>query len=505
MKSRFNLIEEPWIPVADIGRVSLEQVFSNLTYRRLGGNSLQKIALLKFLLAIAQAAATPADDDEWEQLTPQILAEQCLGYLKQWHDRFFLYGGKPFLQLPQIVNAREQSEGALIPEIATGNTTVLFNSQIEQRLDDADRVLLLLVLMGAALGGKKTDNSVVLTRKYQGKTKENGKPTTGKPGPAVAHMGLMHSFILGNSLIETILLNLLTTEKIQDTGMFSSGLGKAPWEKMPEGEDCPVAKLLKQTLIGRLIPMCRFCLYTPNGIRYSEGISHMNYLDGIYDPSIAIDMSGKKNKVLWVDPEKRPWRQLPALLGFIKQGGGNFDCLQLRISLPRASIITKNFAVWSAGLRVSSNAGEQYVSGNDDFVESEVGLSGKLINSIWFNHLEIEMSALEKNASVLYGCIFRYFEVKVKKPGQLSLGQGFAAQATNLFWQLIEAHFQKLIDSCGNGPGSADRRYLLRQMFSNHIYKIYDHFCPRDTARQMEKWAQCRPNLSTYLKKEEKQ
>jgi CRISPR system Cascade subunit CasA len=216
-------------------------------------------------------------------------------------------------------------------------------------------------------------------------------------------------------------------------------------------------------------------------------------------------MSGKKNKVLWVDPEKRPWRQLPALLGFIKQGRGNFDCLQLRISLPRASTVSKNFAVWSAGLRVSSNAGEQYVSGNDDFVESEVELSGKLINSIWFNHLEIEMSALEKNASVLYGCISRYFEVKVKKTGQITLGQGFAAQATNLFWQLIEDHFQKLIDSCGNDHGSADRRYRLRQKFSNHIYKIYDHFCPRDTARQMEKWAQCRPNLSTYLKKEEKQ
>ncbi|WP_024335655.1 type I-E CRISPR-associated protein Cse1/CasA [Desulfotignum balticum] len=505
MKNRFNLIEEPWIPVADIGRISLEQFFSNLAYRRLGGNSLQKIALFKFLLAIAQAAATPADEFEWEKLTPQVLADQCLNYLVKWHDRFFLYGEKPFLQLPEISMAREQSEGALIPEIATGNTTVLFNSQVEQRLGDADRALLLLVLMGSALGGKKTDNSVVLTKAYKGKNKDNGKPTTGKPGPAVAHMGLMHNFILGNSLIQTLLLNLLTAENISEAGIFSGGLGTAPWEKMPEGEDCPVAQLLKKSLLGRLIPVCRFCLFTPNGVHYSEGISHMNYLDGIYDPSIAIDTSGNKNKVLWVDPEKRPWRQLPALLGFIKQGRGNFDCMQLRISLPRAGAVNENFAVWSAGLRVSSNAGEQYVSGNDDFVESEVELAGRLINSIWFNRLEIEMAALEKIASVLYGCIFRYFEAKIKKPGQLTLGQGFAAQSTNLFWQLIENHFQKLIDSCGDDPEFADERYRLRQQFSKHIYRIYDHFCPRDTARQMETWAKCRPNLSTYLKKEEKQ
>jgi CRISPR system Cascade subunit CasA len=179
--------------------------------------------------------------------------------------------------------------------------------------------------------------------------------------------------------------------------------------------------------------------------------------------------------------------------------------MQLRISLPRAGAVNENFAVWSAGLRVSSNAGEQYVSGNDDFVESEVELAGRLINSIWFNRLEIEMAALEKIASVLYGCIFRYFEAKIKKPGQLTLGQGFAAQSTNLFWQLIENHFQKLIDSCGDDPEFADERYRLRQQFSKHIYRIYDHFCPRDTARQMETWAKCRPNLSTYLKKEEKQ
>jgi CRISPR system Cascade subunit CasA len=505
MKNRFNLIEEPWIPVADIGRVSLEQLFSNLAYHRLGGNPLQKIAIFKFLLAIAQSAATPADEFEWKEMTPQALGEKCLDYLKKWHDRFFLYGDKPFLQIREISAAREQSEGALIPEIATGNTTVLFSSQVEQRLDDAERALLLVVLMGSALGGKKTDNSVVLTKAYKGKTKDNGKPTTGKPGPAVAHMGLMHTFLLGGSLLQTLLLNMLTTENISDAGIFPEGIGTAPWEEMPEGEDCPVAKSLKKTLMGRLIPMCRFCLFSPNGIHYSEGISHLNYLDGIYDPSIAIDTSGSKNKVLWVDPEKKPWRYLTALLGFIKHGRGKFDCMQLRVSLPRASAKKENFAIWSAGLRVSSNAGEQYVSGNDNLVESELELDGTLIDKPWYNRLEIEMAALEKNASILYACVVKYFEAKIKKPGQVTLGQGVAAQSTNLFWQLIENHFQSLVNSCGDDSQSAEERYRLRQKFSKHIYRIYDHFCPRDTARQMEAWAKYRPNLSTYLKKEKNQ
>lgn len=45
MDNRFNLIDEPWIPIADCGRVSLGQLF-----------------------AIAQAAATPDDETGWQAM-----------------------------------------------------------------------------------------------------------------------------------------------------------------------------------------------------------------------------------------------------------------------------------------------------------------------------------------------------------------------------------------------------------------------------------------------------
>lgn len=69
MENRFNLIDEPWVPVADHGRVSLRQIFSNPDYRSLGGNPVQKIAVLKLLLAIAQSEATPKDEAEWKALS----------------------------------------------------------------------------------------------------------------------------------------------------------------------------------------------------------------------------------------------------------------------------------------------------------------------------------------------------------------------------------------------------------------------------------------------------
>jgi len=176
MENRFNLVDEPWIPVADVGRVSLTQLFGDPDYRSLGGNPIQKIALMKLLLAIAQAAITPTDEWEWRELGPLGLSRACLAYLDRWRDRFFLYGDKPFLQMPAIAKARILNYGALLPEISTGNATILNHAQIERPLDDADRALLLVVLMGFALGGKKTDNRVVLTPEYQGKTNDKGKP-----------------------------------------------------------------------------------------------------------------------------------------------------------------------------------------------------------------------------------------------------------------------------------------------------------------------------------------
>ncbi len=491
MESRFNLIDEPWIPIAGVGRVSLEQIFTHPEYRFLGGNPVQKIALMKLLLAVAQAAATPSNDEEWLEMGAEGLAEKSLSYLKKWHKRFYLYGEKPFLQMPAISPAAQQSFGALLPEKATGNTTVLMQSQVETTLDNPDKALLIVTLMGFALGGKKADNSILLTQGYQGKTK------TGKPGTAVAHMGLLHNFSLGETLRDTIWLNLLTHENISASGLFAEGVGSAPWEIMPEGEDCYTAQQLKKTLMGRLIPLCRFCLLNQDGIHYSEGIAHLNYLDGFYDPSIAVDTSGVKNKVLWTDPGKRPWRQLPALLGFINQSTSQFDCFQLRISLPRATHHQNTFSIWSGGLRISYNAGEQFISGSNDFVESEIRLTGKAVNSTWFSRLELEMTEMEGIASKIYGCIANFYKT------QLADGQEFAAQGTNTFWQLCEHDFQKLIDACDDSHEAIEERFRLRRKFSGYAFNVYDQFCPNDTARQMDAWAKCRPNLSKYLKMED--
>ncbi len=495
MDNRFNLIDEPWIPITDKGFVSLRDVFTQDHLRSLGGSPVQKIALLKLLQAIAQSAATPESEDEWKALGSRGLSEQCVVYLEQWYDRFYLYGDHPFLQVPDISKAKEQDYGAILPEVSSGNTTVLTQVQAGSILGHADRALLLVVQMGFALGGKKTDNSVTLSPGYKGKSNEKGNPSSSKPGPAVAHMGLLHSFVLGSNLQESIWLNLLTQSQVNKNKQYPAGLGRAPWEHMPAGEDCQIARELKRSLIGRLVPVSRFCLLKDEGLHYSEGLAHPSYLQGVSDPSVAINEALKKPKALWTNPEKRPWRELTALLSFIgDQSSQGFQCWQLRYVLDRARDVGDQFAIWSGGLKVSSNAGEQYVSGVDDFVESVIWLRGGMLGETWFLQLQLEMNGLDAIAKKLYGCVLGYYKE------QTADGSSQAALATHLFWQLCEEDFQKLVDSCDQDETSIGERQKLRRRFASYAHQSYDQLCPNDTARQLDAWANRRPNISSYLK-----
>ncbi len=490
MTPHFNLVDEPWIPVTDFGRASLRQVFADPGLQSLGGNPIERIALTKLLLAIAQAAGTPATEAELS--TPATLAQGCLSYLEAWREHFFLYGPHPFLQVPEVAGANLQIYGAVIPEWATGNTTLLTQIQAGRPLTDEDKALLLVTLMGFALSGKKTDNSLVLSPGYVGKQNARGKPSSGRFGPAMGFFGYLHSFYQGSSLQETIWLNLFSEEQIRQSGMFPGGVGTPPWEQAIRGEDDDAARELKTTLMGRLLPMSRFCLLKEEGLHYTEGIAHHDYKEGVVDPSVAVDYS-KKPRALWANPEKRPWRELTALLSFIgREGSSGFQALQLRAGLERACRGRTRFGIWSGGLQVSNTAGEQFVSGADDFVSSLVWLEGDLIGESWYRQLEGEVKALEKLEKTLYGTVAAYYKTLQTD------GSKLAGQATHLFWEACERKFQDLVDCC---DGTESLALLgLRRTFASFLRAAYDQFCPRETARQLDAWAKCRPNTSSYLK-----
>jgi CRISPR system Cascade subunit CasA len=149
------------------------------------------------------------------------------------------------------------------------------------------------------------------------------------------------------------------------------------------------------------------------------------------------------------------------------------------------------FGLWSGGLRLSSNAGEQYVSGLDDFVESEIDLKSSWLGAIWFARLKAEMEALKKLASALFGCVASYY--KTMKAD----GAGAAAKASDAFWQSGERIFPQMVEACGS-DGVSDLVEVRRKM-AKVAEVCFDELCPRSGARQIEAWAAHRIATFSYV------
>jgi len=489
VKNKFNLVDEPWIPIVNEGLVSIKDVFSNQSFKAIGGNPIEKISIIKLLLAIVQSAWTPDNYEQWKNITLDKLCEHVNKYLLVKHACFNLYGEKPFLQMPEIKKAEIKNYGALLPNIATGNTTVIFQSQVESILSDAEKALLLITVQNFAFAGKKTDNKVVLSKGYTGKSNEKGKPSSGKYGPSIGFKGFLHNFVNSNCLLKTLWINIFSKEEISNFTQFTNSVCMPPWEMMPEGEDCERAKELKNAYIGRLIPLSRFILYTDDGVHYSEGISYPDYSDGCFDMTTSIDFSKTKPRALWLETDKKPWRNLTALLSFLSvEKNQGFDCLQLTQTIPRAKTIIDELCIWSGGISVSSNAGEQYATGNNDYVQSEVNIKTEYLNSEWFARLRAEMDYLEHLSQILFACTKNYFSLvtnnsKEKQPP-------VARKAKEIFWENAETHFQNLIEACSN-----ETTEDIRAIYWKLLVQIYNDLCPHDTVRQLDAWASCRPGL----------
>ncbi|GAA0370047.1 type I-E CRISPR-associated protein Cse1/CasA [Bowmanella denitrificans] len=528
MENRFNLIDEPWIPVADYGRVSLRQIFTHNEYRSFGGNPVQKIAVLKLLLGIAQAAVTPADEAEWQALGAEGLAERCLAYLEQWHDRFYLYGEKPFLQMPLVEKLIEERMGKKLasaksgakkkeaelagepksfgagfyPDMPSSNNTMLSQTLFDQKLCDADKALFVVSLMNFAFGGKRVEADM---KSLGGK--EIGNRYSAPAGPSLGgRTGYLHSFVFTGTLLSDLWINLITQEDLEKTMMWADGVGIPLWENMPVSESCDLVNEYKNTYMATLVSMSRFSLLRDHGIFYLDGINYPSVKDGWFEPSLMLDRSGQDIKPKYVNPEKRPWRELESLLSLAFESKSNgYECMFLRIGLERARDRFEWLSIWSGGLKVSPNSGDQSVKQEDDFIESQTWMHESILGAVEFSQLKLEMNCLDERASCLWGSAVNYFKSfkadNGKKINNTHAGK-MAKQAQNLFWQLCERDFQVLVNNCNQSESDAIERQKLRKRFAGYVNQAYDKFCPRDTARQLDAWAKCRPNNSNYLQQE---
>lgn len=499
-ENRFNLIDEPWIPIVDVGRVSLRQLFSQSEYRALGGNPVQKIALTKLLLAIAQSAYTPEDDDDWVALGADGLAQKCMDYLERWHDRFYLYGDKPFLQMhgldASIRNEKEKIPVSIgysyYPSLPSENNTILTQSSFIRDLDLSERAIFIITQMNMSL------RTSAIIKDLKGRE----KISCALSGPSVGGgSGYVHSFLIGLNLFETLWMNMLTREKIEQTTQWIEGLGTPPWERSLQSQSCENAQKLKSSYMGCLVGMSRFMFLEESRIFLAEGVQYPNYKDGWFEPSVSADMAAKEIRPLLLNVHKKPWRELTSLLAFIDATSQkSYECMQIRQGFERLKTSKNHIGIWSGGLKVTYSMKDQKCKEDDDYIESFVMLpasdeiTGR--DSIWFNNLSSEMKSLDDIATQLansvYGCNKR--EIRDSKERD-KRADSIKKQAQNLFWQLCENKFQDLV----NHADQAEEVARLRKIFADLAQKAYDSYCPNDTARQLDAWAKNRPDLRKYL------
>lgn len=489
----FDLLYAPWIPIAGVGDVSLTELFKNLEYVRLGGTPVEKVVILRFLLCIAHASTPLPDVDAWSALTPEKLAANALEYLEKWKDRFDLYDEKrPFLQFPQLRGQCEKSSpNRLSLNIAGGNKTVLTQWSAGKECSDAELVRSILCGSGYGMGGKKYDKNAKIAP-------ETVKGSSGSQGTLTGYIGYLHSFLLGSTILETVRLNMLTEEDLRELRP-EMPLGRPFWEEMPTDENGVTAKRYSSGYMGILFPMDKFFCLEDDALLMTQGISNELYpshKNGQWDPGITLYLDKKDMKARWCSMERTPWRQLTGLLQFINTKDTMPAFVVRGTDKFRHDPAIQEFGLWAGGVAISTNSGEQYVSGKNDYVNSEF-----LIPMEWFRKdsweaFGILMDEIERYASILWKSVTAFYSKQmVAEPGQRE-------SAVRLFWERMEPQAQSVIElSEETDPEVVEN---AKKSWQKLAVSCYREFCPCVTPRQMQAYVQCMPNFSEKKETKEK-
>ncbi len=228
----YNLLDEPWIPVrlldgtvTDVGLLELLRRTNDIADLACELPT-QNIAIQRLVLAVAYRVATPIDAGDWaRQWDEGAPTDQMIGYLEQWRDRFYLFGGRyPFMQVADLRTAKDAVSGLekLIADVPNGEqffTTRHGEAIARISVAEAARWL---------VHAQAYDPSGIRSGAVGDSLVKSGK---GYPiGPAwCGHLGIV--WIKGGNLDETVVLNLVPADTLELQGItITSEWDGCTWE-----------------------------------------------------------------------------------------------------------------------------------------------------------------------------------------------------------------------------------------------------------------------------------
>ncbi len=474
----YNLIDEPWIPVLmrdGVNRaVSLGEVFADAegAIANLALNPYERVAVFRLLLCIAQAALGPdrlADESAWLAAKDDV-GPAASAYLQKWHHRFFLYGPHAFLQPDDVAG---NGPGALTScdklafRLASGNNSTLFDHGAgggKLRLSDAALALGFLTYQNFSSGGLSG------TCLWSGTATERSIK-----GAPCREQSMLFSILLGDNLLDTVWLNLLTATAVRD--QLSAEWGVPAWE-LPELSRAGSAGLAT-TFLGHLVPLARAAKLSPSAPECLLG-------GGVVYPQLpewrepmATVKPNRENQPTYVSvtPSRMPWRDLASILA-IHQGGNRKSALALRNleSLPG----DQPFVLWTGGL-YSEKAKEI------DAVEWKVRLSAGLLEDAALARYQTAIDRADRQRQALYFACAEYAAAVL-----VDEASRFSQPAERVYWDILaQPAAQRLVLDVG----AEDYLNNWKETVRRAAGEAYRRACPAMNARQVEAFARGIPKL----------
>ncbi len=341
-----NIVDDPWIPVL-CGDGQRQDVSLGDAFRRcheikdLVARPVERVSMLRLLLCVSYAALEgPKSQDDWKNCRRR-LSEASLDYLKKWHHRFELYGERPFLQVSagDMKPLGNATLDKLSFDLAAGNNATLFDHGANPKgrsQTDAWTMRNLLAYQSFSPGGKIGEST------WGGM--KTGSTSTHAP---CVEKSMLQTILSGDTLFETLLLNLTDWEGLLTRGVTT--IGRPIWELDLDSQSGGEVEEHCNSLLGRLVPRSRAIMIVEGDreMTLAAGHTYPKIPEGI-DPMATVKMNAKTGDLHYraVDLTKQPWRSLEAILTMRDddQTGGPLCLRNLR------QFSGEFFTIWTGGL-----------------------------------------------------------------------------------------------------------------------------------------------------------
>jgi len=472
MMMMMNLTRDPWIPsvrrdgTRDL--FGLDELFAQShTLRDLAVKPHERIALMRLLICITQAALEgPKDEEGWETCGP-LIQPRVKEYLSKWFSKFELFGdGERFLQAPNLQQPTSDKEGnpatKLDLTLATGNTPTLFdNAAGETRTVAAARAALSLLTFQCFSPGGRIGIAI-----WNGK--ETPKEGSSNHAPCVPS-SMVHTLLIGDSLLETVRLNLLTHEIIRDVP--PRRLGRPIWEQVPVGAaDTAAVDNATSTYLGRLVPMARSIHLQPDG----TSMTLANGLDYPLFPAFreaTATIIQKKDELgpLPASTGRSLWRQLGPITVRRKSAG---DPISGPLALTHA-LRSNEVGVWVGAFITDKAKIEDVVDGFHQIPRSMLDGPGRMAYERGVQYADATETSLLQAVKHFSG------ELKIGNPGY--------DRARQSFWTSVEQSLTALFAVARELTTEEELpKSKWGQAVKDAALDAYRQVCPCQTPRQLQ-------------------